>query len=85
MNAGRGAGIFLLLLALGLGLAEVAAQSGAGKSPAAERALRRAFDGAPPVIPHERFPSPCIECHNGAWKWSGGASPRPARTNSPAA
>ena len=37
---------------------------GASKTAASERALRRAYDGAPPVIPHETFQSPCIECHN---------------------
>ena len=28
-----------------------------------ERAQRRAFDGAPPVIPHQRLGSSCVECH----------------------
>lgn len=37
---------------------------GAVKTAADERAGRRLFDGAPPVIPHERFPSPCISCHD---------------------
>jgi cytochrome c-type protein NapB len=35
-----------------------------GASTAAVRAERRLFDGAPPVVPHTRFSSPCIECHN---------------------
>ena len=34
------------------------------KTAARVRAERRAFDGAPPVIPHTRFNSSCIECHN---------------------
>ncbi len=34
------------------------------KTSAQDRAQRRAYDGAPPVIPHETFPSPCTECHN---------------------
>ncbi len=37
---------------------------GATKTVATERALRRGYDGAPPVIPHERFESDCTECHN---------------------
>ena len=28
-----------------------------------ERAQRRAYDGAPPVIPHQRLGSSCVECH----------------------
>ena len=37
---------------------------GATKTAAAERALRRGYDGAPPVIPHQDFGSACTECHN---------------------
>lgn len=36
----------------------------AAKSSAAERAARRAYDGAPPVIPHQSFGVACISCHN---------------------
>ena len=35
-----------------------------GKSSAAVRAARRAFDGAPPVIPHQPFGVACTNCHN---------------------
>ncbi len=35
-----------------------------GPSPATERATRRAYDGAPPVIAHENFGMACISCHN---------------------
>lgn len=34
------------------------------KKSAAERAARRAYDGAPPVAPHENFGMTCTECHN---------------------
>jgi cytochrome c-type protein NapB len=34
------------------------------KTAAVERALRRAYDGAPPVIPHEPLGAACIACHN---------------------
>lgn len=34
-------------------------------TPAAVRAERRAYDGAPPVIPHERFSRACDSCHGG--------------------
>jgi len=36
---------------------------GATKSAASVRAQRRAFDGAPPVIPHKRFGAACTNCH----------------------
>jgi cytochrome c-type protein NapB len=36
---------------------------GALKSAASVRAQRRAFDGAPPVIPHPRFGADCTNCH----------------------
>jgi nitrate reductase cytochrome c-type subunit len=36
---------------------------GALKSAAAVRAERRAFDGAPPVIPHQPFGAACTNCH----------------------
>jgi cytochrome c-type protein NapB len=29
------------------------------------RQQRRAYDGAPPVIPHQHFDSPCVDCHAG--------------------
>ncbi len=32
-------------------------------TPSAERAARRAYDGAPPVIPHESMKAKCITCH----------------------
>ncbi len=34
------------------------------KTAAVERAERRAYDGAPPVIGHEDFQMVCTECHN---------------------
>ncbi len=34
------------------------------RSPATERAARRAYDGAPPVAPHENFGMSCVQCHN---------------------
>lgn len=58
-----------ILLAGGLLQAACSAGSSSGsaeapaKSPASVRAQRRAFDGAPPVIPHRNFGSPCGECH----------------------
>lgn len=36
---------------------------GAWKSSAAVRARRRAYEGAPPVIPHRPFGASCISCH----------------------
>ncbi len=39
-------------------------EPGKGKSSATVRAARRAFDGAPPVIPHAPFGVACTNCHN---------------------
>lgn len=60
------------LTAVALGLAAcgpstavpVADRAGAVKTTASERALRRAYDGAPPVMPHEGFSRACLGCHN---------------------
>ena len=41
----------------------VSGHDGAEKSSAAVRAERRAYDGAPPVIPHDPFGADCRECH----------------------
>lgn len=35
----------------------------AEQTPAVERAARRAYDGAPPVVGHEDFGIDCVECH----------------------
>jgi len=62
----------LLLLAGALGCSEaqdgdasvpVPGREGARKSAAAVRAQRRAYDGAPPVIPHRDFSMDCVNCH----------------------
>jgi len=42
---------------------EVPGQPGRSKSAAAERATRRAYDGAPPVVPHAPFGAACTSCH----------------------
>ena len=52
------------LVATACGSDLVSGEGGAGKSTAAVRAGRRAFDGAPPVAPHENFAISCVECHN---------------------
>ena len=43
---------------------EVPGHEGAVKTAAVERAERRAYDGAPPVIPHENFQMECVSCHH---------------------
>ncbi len=43
---------------------DVPGRPGATKTAAAVRAERRAFDGSPPVIPHEPMGAACISCHN---------------------
>lgn len=39
-------------------------REGALKSTAAVRAERRAYDGAPPTVPHESFGAACTGCHD---------------------
>jgi cytochrome c-type protein NapB len=39
-------------------------REGAVKSTAAVRAERRAYDGAPPTVPHESFGAACTGCHD---------------------
>lgn len=64
-----------LLAAILLGLASCAEQTegtgvavpgreGAVKTAATLRAARRAYDGAPPVIPHARVGAECTSCHD---------------------
>ena len=43
----------------------VPGREGRVKSAASVRALRRAFDGAPPVVPHPAFEADCLACHGG--------------------
>ena len=60
-----------MAIALGVlvtpGFADADAEAGqagsASRTPAAERASRRLFDGAPPVIAHRPFGMGCEECH----------------------
>jgi cytochrome c-type protein NapB len=69
MNAGGSLRLALLsaaalaVVVMLVGAPAVAA-SGTEKTPAVERAERRAYDGAPPVIGHEDFDMVCIECHS---------------------
>jgi cytochrome c-type protein NapB len=67
------ASVYLAGLASLAGLAACSADSGgvpvpgyegATKSSAGERAERRLFDGAPPVVPHGELGISCIECHD---------------------
>ena len=39
-------------------------RDGAVKSTASVRAERRAYDGAPPTVPHENFGAACTGCHD---------------------
>lgn len=61
---------FSLLFVVGALLVVVACGGDEGvgregtKTAAVERAERRSFDGAPPVIPHEPFSAGCVSCHN---------------------
>jgi len=57
-------GAAALALAATLAGCSAPAGSGTGASPALVRAERRAYDGAPPVVPHEDFGMTCNECHN---------------------
>ncbi len=74
MNAKRTTlSVLILISAVGLVAAqnssqdkiEVPGSEGRFKSSATERAQRRAYNGAPPVIPHEPFGAACVACHTG--------------------
>ncbi len=41
------------------------APAGVTKTTAVGRATRRAYNGAPPVIPHDSFGMACVSCHTG--------------------
>lgn len=66
------AGVYVLALngLAGCGRGDDAKKDGDGdtrtvvKTSATERAERRGYDGAPPVIPHEMFGVACMSCHN---------------------
>jgi cytochrome c-type protein NapB len=65
----RACGILVALLTLlacgpGQDRLPVPGTDGALKSAAHIRAERRAYDGAPPVIPHNDFGMTCTQCHN---------------------
>ena len=62
---GLAAGLLLLLVAGCLRLPDGDGSASAGIEPAswAERAGRRLYDGAPPVIPHDRLGASCVSCH----------------------
>lgn len=53
-------------------------QEGAFKSSALVRAERRAYDGAPPTIPHESFGIDCSACHNASGMAMSGVGFAPA-------
>jgi len=64
----RSLGVLALALLAGCGQngteqVAVPGREGAYKTAAALRAKRRAYDGAPPVIPHENFGMNCLGCH----------------------
>ncbi|MDH3590770.1 MAG: hypothetical protein OER88_02760 [Planctomycetota bacterium] len=56
--------VVLAVLAVAAGCRDAVSQEPVAKSPAAVRAARRAYDGAPPVIPHQVFSASCTSCHN---------------------
>lgn len=65
MRARRLVASGLLLAAVAVGVVGCAAgQDDSAKSSATVRAARRAYDGAPPVVPHDDFGMSCVSCHN---------------------
>ncbi len=54
----------LVLIFVAVGCKREAATTTVEKTPAFDRATRRAFDGAPPVIPHAPQGAACTSCHN---------------------
>jgi cytochrome c-type protein NapB len=57
---------------------EVPDHEGALKSSAAVRAERRAYDGAPPTVPHDNFGATCSNCHNARGRSVSGVGFAPA-------
>ena len=55
--------LLVVLVACGGDGVPVPGHGDAVKTAAASRAERRAYDGAPPVIPHENFGTTCTQCH----------------------
>ena len=53
-------------------------RDGAVKSTASVRAERRAYDGAPPTVPHENFGASCTGCHDGRGQSVSGVGFAPA-------
>lgn len=58
------AAVALLTVGCGQRWVEVPEVDGAVKSTASVRAARRAYDGAPPTIPHDDFGAACSACHD---------------------
>lgn len=56
----------------------VPGHEGAVKSSAVVRADRRAYDGAPPTIPHTSFGADCANCHNARGRSVSGVGFAPA-------
>ncbi len=59
-----GAALAVLAWACAGDTVPVPGREGAVKSAAEVRAARRAYDGAPPTIPHDAFGMRCDACHN---------------------
>ena len=62
LSAPARTGLAVVLVAFVAGCAPGAGES--AQSTATVRAERRAYDGAPPVIPHENMGMTCVSCHN---------------------
>lgn len=62
--AAAGAAALLGVTACGPRSVPVPGYDGAAKSPAEVRAARRAYDGAPPTIPHDDWGMRCGACHD---------------------
>ena len=82
MNAGRRIVVLCACLAPGgtfIGCnREAPRPTTAWITPTSVRAARRAFDGAPPVIPHKPLGAACISCHTNSGKEAPGIGFAPA-------
>jgi cytochrome c-type protein NapB len=56
-------GALLILFSRDRDTVGVPGSGGRLKSSASKRAERRAYDGAPPVVPHQDFSASCVVCH----------------------
>ncbi len=86
MNVARLPATLTLLIAAclaGCSGEDRSAQRSVEITPTSVRSARRAYDGAPPVIPHAPLGSPCLDCHTPRGRELPGLGIAPASPHAP--